>query len=87
MAISTAEVRLKGIEDAGKAWRVTFSWIALDQGWLSATVDVAKTVDDENLIRVARAKFHARLKTLISETETWTLDTDVWEGLEGQEKS
>ncbi|HEY0124083.1 MAG TPA: hypothetical protein VGC14_20445 [Rhizobium sp.] len=82
MPINTVEIRLQGIEDKGNSWYVSFTWGAKDYTALSAHVEVAKSANDEDIIKIARAKFHSMVKTVAEKSAHWSLDADVWKALE-----
>ena len=82
MADNSVLIRFHGVENLGKLWGVTFTWGTSEKAWLSATVEVEKTAKDEEIIRIARAKFSAMISSVRDHSARWELERDVWQALE-----
>lgn len=80
--MKTTELKLCGVADGGSEWLVKFQYASGETVFLEANIKVAKTVDQEQLIRVARAKFHDICKTVASKSQPWALERDVVKSLE-----
>lgn len=80
--MKTTELKLCGVTDGGSEWLVKFQYVFGETVFLEASIQVAKTVDQEQLIKVARAKFHDLCKTVASKSQPWALERDVVKALE-----
>ncbi|MCV9997298.1 hypothetical protein OE766_03475 [Pararhizobium sp. YC-54] len=82
MADSSVLIRFQGVENLGKLWGVTFTWGTSEKSWLTATVEVEKSAKDEEIIRIARAKFFAMISAVREHSARWELEQDLWKALE-----